>query len=149
MAFCGRQGDRIMSAWRHSTVRHDIRRVVHSDLAYSPVMPGDPNRIVLCGGGIAALHALAEAARAGQPLPTVIALDVDHPAVSLDKISDDLKSWIANSVDEPSWYGMAATETLHRLVAKIRGENDPRETQPPAHEVSEPTNQNPDPTRRF
>lgn len=112
-------------------------------------MPGDPNRIVLCGGGIAALRALAEAARAGQPLPTVIALDVDHPTVSLDKISDDLRSRIANSVKKPSWYGMAATETLHRLVAEIRGENGPKGIQPSTNGVSEPTNQNPDPTRKL
>ena len=136
-----------MSAWRHPLTGQDIRRIVHSDLAYSPAMPGDPNRVVLCGSGVAALRALAEAAKAGQPLPTVIALDVDHPAVSLDRVSDELRSLIANSIQDPTCYGLIATETMLHLVAKMRGGGGPGGTQPPAYDAeAEQTYRNPSPT---
>lgn len=127
IGFTGRNEGKVLSVLRHPKSGGTPRIAEHSDEAFAPILHGDPNHVVLCAGGVAALKRLADADRRGEPPPTVIVLRPDSPVIGLDRLGPNLKAAIAQAARVDS-YGFTPDSSYRWLLAKIRGESDPTPT---------------------
>lgn len=148
IAFLGLDADRswAISAWLHPCSDGPSRVIQNSDLSVPPMLPGDPQQVVLCSDGVSALRALAEAERNGRSPPTVIALYGSRPENLLLTLPQELRDLVVNA-ERVTGFGLVTTRAVFDQVEQIRLLHG-HDHWPERHDLEHDTNLrgSPDPT---